>query len=423
MKHLVFADTNHAGLFAIRTAKALGYRVGLVRSPDFRPLYAGPLADEVLSQVDRIVDVEDSTDEDQLLQALAALDAEAPVDGAVAVMEYTSLPLARAAERAGIRATPRRAVELARDKQACRRALEAAGIASARHARVDRLGEALAAAASIGYPVVVKPVSGAGSLLAARIDDDRAMEAYFARHDALLARLPRGMARAAGGSLLVEEHLDGPLLSVEIGAARGRILRFMVSGRKRGSHNEILELGTTMPAGIPAPARAGAFAYAEAIVRTLGLDLGIFHIEVILTATGPRLVEVNPRLMGASLPTLYRHATGVDIHAFLARIHVGEAVEDPPADALRAATSRVTAAAVDATVRADLAPDWLAPFAPHLVEHAIRVRPGQALPAMISNHESFGYFQVVADDPAASADLGDRLVRGIGEALGVRLAD
>lgn len=423
MRHLVFADTNHAGLFAIRSAKALGYRVGLVRSPDFRPHYAGPLADAVLATVDRIVDVEDSTDEEQLLRALAVLDAGAPVDGAVAVMEYTSLPLARAAERAGIRATPRRAVELARDKAACRRTLEAAGIPSARHARVDRLEQALSAAASIGYPVVVKPVSGAGSLLAACIDDGRGMEAYFARHDALLARLPRGMARAAGGSLLVEEHLDGPLLSVEIGAVAGRILRFMVSGRKRGSRNEILELGTTMPAAIPVAARDASFAYAEAIIRALGLDLGIFHVEVILTAAGPRLVEVNPRLMGASLPTLYRHATGADIHAFLARIHVGEEVEDPPADVLRAATSRVTAAAGDAAVRADLAADWLDPFVRHFVEHAIRVRPGQALPAMISNHESFGYFQVVADDPAASAALGDRLVRAIGAALGVRLAD
>lgn len=423
MKHIVFADTNHAGLSTIRTAKALGYRVGLIRSPDFRSLYVGPLADDVLATVDRIVDVEDSTDVDQLVRALATLDAEAPVDGALTVMEYTSLPLARAADRAGIRATSRRAVELARDKEACRRALDAAGIASARYARVDRLDEALAAAASIGYPVVVKPVSGVASQLAARIDDDRALEAYFARRDALLAPLPRGMRRAAGGSMVVEEHLQGPLLSVEIGAQDGRILRFMVSGRKRASHNEVFELGTTMPAGMPASVRAEVFAYAEAVVRALGLDLGIFHIEVILTPAGPRLVEANPRLMGASLPTLYRHATGVNIHDFLARIHVGESVEDPPADALRAATSRVTAAAEDASVRPDLPPDWLARFEPSFVEHSIRVRPGQALPALVSNHESFGFFQVVADDPAASADLGDRLVRGIGDALGVRLAE
>ena len=28
--------------------------------------------------------------------------------------------------------------------------------------------------------------------------------------------------------------------------------------------------------------------------------MGVFHIELRLTSSGPRLIEINPRLMGAS---------------------------------------------------------------------------------------------------------------------------
>src|SRR5207245_8853556 len=72
-------------------------------------------------------------------------------------------PLAAALAAAiGVPGTPLTAVDLARDKGRCREVLREAGIPSVTFAVVHSAEEALAEAAGLGYPVIIKPVLGAG---------------------------------------------------------------------------------------------------------------------------------------------------------------------------------------------------------------------------------------------------------------------
>jgi biotin carboxylase len=228
--------------------------------------------------------------------------------------------VAAACRALGLRGTSPQAVETARRKDRCRALLDRAGLPSARYALAADGTAALQAADQIGFPVVLKPPSGGDSLLVhvARNQD----EVTAGCRDILgsLSKIPPDWRGQFSRGVLVEELLVGTLVSVELGARDGKFFPFCVTGRFRWVDDEAVELGSFIPADLPATESAACVDYAIAVCRALGLDLGVFHLELIVTAEGPVLVEANPRMMGGALPTIYRLATGQDMYAHLVRL-------------------------------------------------------------------------------------------------------
>jgi len=64
--------------------------------------------------------------------------------------------------------------------------------------------------------------------------------------------------------------------------------------------------------------------YVFAMLDAVGFDHGAAHIELMLTADGPRLVEINARLVGAKIPRLVGHALGRSLHDDVIALHLGE---------------------------------------------------------------------------------------------------
>jgi hypothetical protein len=89
--------------------------------------------------------------------------------------------------------------------------LRAAGVPCARHALVATVAEARAFAAEVGYPVVVKPPAGAGSVATFRVERDDQLER------AVLAAAPD-----PGHPALVEEFVVGDEHSLETVSVDGR---------------------------------------------------------------------------------------------------------------------------------------------------------------------------------------------------------
>lgn len=317
--HIAFVDSNPAALAAIRLAKKAGHRVTYLQSTE--PFY--PPTEEnlrIVGSVDHLVDGLVTTDAETVTQVLAACHAAEPIDVVTGQLELSAEAVALACRKLGLRGTATDAVLTARRKDRCRAALEKAGLASARYALAETEEEVLAAAGEIGYPVILKPPSGADSLLS-----------YVATNAAEAAAGCRGVLTGLDAvpsqwhdqftrGVLVEEYLVGTLVSVELGARDGEFFPFAVSGRFRWAEDEVVELGSYIPAHLPEDRSAACVAYAIDVCRAIGLDLGVFHIEIMVTERGPVLVEVNPRVMGGALPTIYRHATGTDIFSGLLSI-------------------------------------------------------------------------------------------------------
>ncbi|MCZ7430716.1 ATP-binding protein [Streptomyces sp. WMMC1477] len=414
--HVVFVTWKAGNAPAFEAARRLGLHVTLIRSRRMEQaqnldLDTSPYA----RHVDTVYLLKDATDTDALRDCVTAIHRERPIDGFVATVDALVVPVARIAEEIGVPFTHARAAETAKDKHRCRETLRAAGIDTTRHATVADAEEAAAFASRTGYPVVVKPVRGSGSEGAHVVRDEPHLREVVAQ--------AVGEAPYADG-VLVEEYLTGRFLSAEIGLAQDRFLRLAVSERSTWHRHEALETGTTIPAGISAAEHQRVMEFAESVVTALGLRLGVFHIEVMLGADGvPRLIEVNPRLMGSCLPNLFRLAGGGDIFELLVRVHLGQAVEAAPARFTHYATVRWFGAAELTPKPERIPPDpgGTAEYGDSVHSFTLRFPEGDMLLPCRGNLGNFGEVQVVHTDRATSIRIAEEIVCRAAERLGIEV--
>ncbi len=338
--HVLFVDVNYPGIHAIARAKAMGCRVSLMLGTSYSMYADSDTNRQILLSVDELVRLPVTSDPEGVVACGVELASRHAVDAVVTLQEYAMEATAALAVRLGLRSffSPT-AVRNARRKEIARRLLAQAHLASAAYAHVDIAAQALVAAQEIGLPVVVKPSSGADSILASRCNtlDEvaHAAQAIVERR----GQLPEQMREQMSRGILVEEHLKGPLVSAEIMIRDGVVVPYMLSGRVLGRLDETIEIGAAMPADVPIEVRDQCFEYAQKVAGVLGLDNGFAHLEMILTERGPVLVEANPRLMGGIMPSVYKVSTGRDILDDVIRVHLGLDLDAPPA-ARRCATSR-----------------------------------------------------------------------------------
>jgi biotin carboxylase len=295
---LVESNTSGTGRLFVRRAAEMGLHPVL--------LAARPERWDALAAEGAEVRGADTAAPGALLDACRAVAAEAPIDGVWSSSEYFVAAAAALARALGLPGPSARAIRACRDKERQRVVLAAAGVGIPRFAAAATVREALDAAADIGYPVVLKPVDGSGSVgvrLCATADEARA-------HAALLlgaAGNERGLpVRAA---LLVEELAVGPEFSVELFDGKALAL----TGKHVSAPPWFVETGHDVPAAVPLTDADVLRRAAEEAARALGLGWGPVHAELRLTAAGPRIIEVNPRLAGGFIPELVRLATGVDL--------------------------------------------------------------------------------------------------------------
>lgn len=305
MSHIVIYDTNEAGLGAISAAKRLGHRVTFVDPADARYYAETPANLQVMRSADRYVTREWLTNPDVAAEVLAMISAEEPIDAVLTTNEHSVDALSQACGRLRLPFTQAAAVALARRKHELRSRLLEKGVPSARFATVEVCGDARSAALRLGFPIVVKPSSGAGSRLASVVRDELQLDDAMSKVCVDMSKLPLSWQEQYQRDVLLEEYLAGVLVSVEIGVSNGRKITFMVSGRCRAAHDETFELGSMMPAPITETQMSNCIDYAERVLDAIGLNHGIFHLEMILTQLGPVLVEANPRIMGGPLPRMY----------------------------------------------------------------------------------------------------------------------
>jgi biotin carboxylase len=328
--HIALVDSTSGALTAIESAKQAGHRVSYLQAtiPSFYPLSPANL--RLIGCADWVEQGVETTDAASVTGALARIHAAHPIDFAVSHMELSVEPVALACQALGLPGSRPEGVLIARRKDRMRAALAQAGVATAAFSLAADSGEALAAAEVIGYPVVIKPPSGFDSRLTFVARDPAGVLAACRQTEEGLAGLPSPCLGQLTRGLLVEEHLSGPLVSVEIGICGERSYPFCISGRTRAREDEVIETGVHIPAELSAGQARACIGYAESVCRAIGLDQGVFHLEMIITGRGPVLVEANPRIMGGILPTVYQHASGQDIYRNFLQVISGVPVEGVP---------------------------------------------------------------------------------------------
>ncbi|MGH9061611.1 MAG: ATP-grasp domain-containing protein [Acidimicrobiales bacterium] len=296
-----------------------------------------------------------------------------------------------------------------------------AGIAGLGFAVVATADAALAAAAGIGYPVIVKPVLGVGKAATTITATAEELQAFFAGLETDLRTLAGGLTEHFDGRFILEELAVGDLYSVEVAADGHTFVPLVVAARKTGLDNPVLEMGCTVPAGLTPDDERGLGAYAVDVCRALGLDFGVFHLEVMSTVDGFRLIEANPRMAGGGLPDTINAATGRNIFGVLVDLFAGAPAPPGPFPIVGAASHSLLAAAVSTELRADLAPDWFAGFRDRVHSGWVRVGAGSEVKAMHGNFDTFGLIRTLEADIATAEARCTRVKADIGRALGIPL--
>jgi len=302
-------------------------------------------------------EVADPHDLAALRAAVARLADRHTIAGVLTWDEYCLLPAAQIATDLGLPGQSSATAVACRDKSAARAIWAAGGVPSAQSIRATSLVTANTAARRIGYPVVLKPAAHTAGIGVIKVEQAADLPAAFAHASEQAADQGE-----EGSGVLVEEYLDGPEISVECVTAHGITTPVAVTRKTLGPEPLFQEVGHTVLADDPLLAQVGPVA--EAALDALGVNTGVSHVEMRLTASGPRLIEVNARLGGDLIGRLVQLATGIDLPAVAADIALGR---EPDLTATRqeAAGVRFLLPSASGTVRhaqarTELgAPDWL----------------------------------------------------------------
>lgn len=314
------------------------------------------------------------------------------VSGIVPVMEFGLMPATIAAAKLGWPAHPLKAVRVTRDKTLMRRTLDAAGLRQIAHAACRTPDEVRAFLARTGTPIIVKPVSGAGSDGVARVDHESQVDAAW--------QLATGAVAFTG--VICEQYIEGPEVSVEGYSAGGEF--FPVAITDKTTNAQFLEIGHDQPSRYPAEVQQRIFDYTARVLAALGVTDGWTHTEVRLGSSDPErmdpvIVETHTRRGGASIDVITRHATGVS---------TAEAMFDFALGITPTARPRVTGEA--AAVRFLIGPPGAIDSVdvPELPERGIShvqidIRPGDPVSDRSSSFSRIGHVVGVGRDNAEAA--------------------
>ena len=242
----------------------------------------------------------DLTDRPAVLAAAGDMVAAHGVDAVLTWDEKLVAVAAEVGAELGIATMPVHAARACRDKLLQREVLARAGVPSARSMLAGTPEQARTAAAELGYPVVVKPRAAAASV-AVRVaaDDDELSAAVdlVAELDAAI-----GADYESRPGVLVEELLRGREISVDAWVLDGEVGPLVVAHKRVGFPPYFVETGHVVGAPLEPTVLDAVLDVVTAANRALGVDRCITHTEVMLTDSGPRVVEVNGRIGGDLIP-------------------------------------------------------------------------------------------------------------------------
>jgi biotin carboxylase len=261
-----------------------------------------------------IVSIEDEPAIDRLARA-------EEVDGLIAAgTDHAVAIAARVAQRLGLpHPVSPEAAALAASKLRQRERLGAAGFAQPRSLTCRTAGEAAAAAAELGFPLVVEAPNAFG---------ERAIR---------LARTPDELAAATAGALadsgrdycLVEEMPGLRPVTVNGFVIGGRFFTLMLTDPQPAPPPAFgVPLAHVWPAALSAEESDAVSDTAAAAAAALGIEHGPVTAQLLLGPTGPLVAKVSARVGGGHDAELCRAALGIDESALAVAAALGEEVHE-----------------------------------------------------------------------------------------------
>jgi biotin carboxylase len=208
-----------------------------------------------------------------------------------------------------------------RDKERMKEVLDAAGLRTPGHESTGTVAGVWAAAERIGFPLIVKPIAGAGSADTYRADSAAELDAVMP----MLRHVPQ---------VIVEEFIDAEEFTYDTICAGGRVLfenicwylpRPLVT-----KQHEWISPVTVSLRELDAPDLQAGRALGAAATAALGFRDGFTHMEWYRKAGGEAVFgEIAARPPGARMVDVMSYATDADLFRAWAEAITGGRITEP----------------------------------------------------------------------------------------------
>ncbi len=230
------------------------------------------------------------------------------VDRLEATVEAHTMAAAQVREACTIPGTSVRTAWLCRDKPSMKAALRAAGVPTAASAAVDSAAEAHEFARQVGFPLILKPRSGAGASGTVRVDDLPALEHAL------------GVFGGQGvESIAVEEFIEGHEGFYDTITVNGQVALDFVS-HYYPNELEAMRARWISPQFVATNRIDTAPEYAELrdmgqrVITALGIETSATHMEWFFGPKGLKFSEIGCRPPGVGAWDLYSAGNEIDLY-------------------------------------------------------------------------------------------------------------
>ena len=288
--------------FARALAEAGATVIGLGEYP------ADALDDQLKGWLYHYEQVPSVTDVEAMTRAVRWAQDKLWVDRLEATVEAHTMPAAQVREACTIPGTSVRTAWLCRDKPSMKQALREAGVPTAASAPVSSAAQARAFAEQAGFPLILKPRSGAGAAGTTRVDDPGQLD------DALGVFGGQGV-----DSIAMEEFIEGHEGFYDTITADGQVAVDFASHY----YPNVLEAMRTRwisPQFVSTNRIDAAPEYAELrdmgrkVIAALGIGTSATHMEWFFGPRGLKFSEIGCRPPGVGAWDLYSAGNDMDVY-------------------------------------------------------------------------------------------------------------
>ncbi len=243
------------------------------------------------------------------------------VDRVVANWEVMVLAAARLRERFGVPGMSYDAVRGFRDKKLMKDRVAAAGLRVPRSVRVKSGSDARDGAAAMGYPLCLKPISGAGSADTYEVRSDKELEECLAK-----------MHHVDEASL--EEFIEGEEFTFDTVCIGGKpayanVAQYLPKPIIARSNEWVSPVITTVR-DMAQPALAKGIELGKGVLAALGMGDGFTHMEWFRKPSGEVVFgEIGCRPGGACLVDQMNYTSDIDLFREWARVVCWKSFEAP----------------------------------------------------------------------------------------------
>lgn len=166
----------------------------------------------------------------------------------------------------------------------------------------------------VGFPCILKPVSGWLSAGVIKLNSMEDFDLEFNKLNLKTNASNNEIFATFGGSYLIEEYLEGNLMSIDGVISKGIVNILGMVEFLMGPEPLFVQEANFIPARVSDEIFLRCSDYVNKIISVLEFDNCGFHCELRINSSGiPKLVEIGCRLPGGPLIEGYEKALGVDL--------------------------------------------------------------------------------------------------------------